>query len=512
MTETATRDLDTTTVVLDALVAARQTADRAEANLLGLAVHYVDLHPVTPHAPAATWTDRSLEVFPTGTPTGPGAAVNKVERARLAGDGTPGIAEYAVEELAAALNVGYHTGLSLVSDAVELCYRLPKLWALVQDGHLQAWKARTVATETTHLSREAAGFVDTHLATTARRNKLPGPGGIRALVHQALLRCDPDTAAAVEQATRNRRGVWFDNRESVATTQLTATLDTTDALALDATLTDLATLLGRLGDPTGIDIRRAHALGILADPQHALNLLTHTHTDTDTETDTGTNRDSGGDRDGATDAAPATGAAAGVGVVDESTPTVRTAVTGWRPTRPRAVLYVHVSAADLATGTGGAWIEKLGPLTPDLLPTWLPATNSTGTGTGEADGPHSGPVGSAGSRGFGGFTVRPVLDLNAHRVCDAHGPPPVMREQVILRDQHCVFPGCLVDARDCDLDHIIPYLPLEEGGPSGQTHPDALACLCRRHHRLKTFTAWTYHRTTHGRYQWTSPHGHTYLT
>src|SRR3954452_23308020 len=306
MTETATRDLDTTTQVLDALVAARRTADRAEADLLELAVHYVDLHPVTPHAPAATWTDRGLEVFPTRTPT------QRAERARLAGDGTPGVAEYAVEELAAALNVGYHTGLSLVSDAVELCYRLPKLWALVQDGALQAWKARTVATETTSLSKAAVGFVDTHLATAARRNKLPGPGGIRALVHQALLQCDPDRAAAVEQAALNRRGVWFDNRETVATTQLTATLDTADAVGLDATLTDLATTLGRLGDPTGIDIRRAHALGILADPQQALNLLTDTHADTDT----GTGTDS--DKDG-TDGA----GGAGTG-------------TGWRATRPRA--------------------------------------------------------------------------------------------------------------------------------------------------------------------------------
>src|SRR3954467_3027576 len=306
MTDTATRDLDTTTVVLDALVTARRTADRAEADLLGLAVHYVDLHPVTPHAPAATWTDRTLELFPTGTPSQP------AERARLAGDGTPGIAEYAVEELAAALNVGYHTGLSLVSDAVDLCYRLPKLWALVQDGALQAWKARTVATETTSLSTAAAGFVDTHLATAARRNKLPGPGGIRALVHQALLRCDPDTAAAVEQATRNRRGVWFDNRESVATTQLTATLDTADALGLDATLTDLATTLGRLGAPTGIDIRRAHALGILADPQHALNLLTDTRTDRDAETDGDTETDSDMETDRDTDGAPATGTVATV--------------------------------------------------------------------------------------------------------------------------------------------------------------------------------------------------------
>ena len=29
-----------------------------------------------------------------------------------------------------------------------------------------------------------------------------------------------------------------------------------------------------------------------------------------------------------------------------------------------------------------------------------------------------------------------------------------MRDLVILRDGHCVFPGCTTDARDCDLDHI----------------------------------------------------------
>ena len=53
-----------------------------------------------------------------------------------------------------------------------------------------------------------------------------------------------------------------------------------------------------------------------------------------------------------------------------------------------------------------------------------------------------------------------------------------MRELVILRDGHCIFPRCQVDAA-CDLDHQTPYLPPDEGGPPGQTHPDALACLCR---------------------------------
>jgi hypothetical protein len=283
MTDIATRgnaDLDTPGV-LDALATARRTADRAEADILALAVRYVDLHPVTAEAPAATWADRGVPGLPVTQATRQGV---KVVETPLGGDGTPGVAEYAVEELAAALHIGYHTGLHLACDAVELRYRLPKLWHLVQEGRLQAWKARTVATETTGLSKEAAAFVDAQLAATAARNKLPSPGGIRNLVRHALHRYDPDAAAAAEQAEANRRGVWFDNLESVATTRLTATLDTVDALDLDATIADLATTLGNLGDRGDLDIRRAHALGMLADPQQALDLLTGTpaHAGTDT--------------------------------------------------------------------------------------------------------------------------------------------------------------------------------------------------------------------------------------
>jgi hypothetical protein len=95
---------------------------------------------------------------------------------------------------------------------------------------------------------------------------------------------------------------------------------------------------------------------------------------------------------------------------------------------------------------------------------------------------------------------------------DAHDPPPAMRESVILRDGVCCFPGCRVDARACDLDHLLAYVCLDEGGPPGQTSLENLACLCRRHHRLKTFTAWTYTRLVDGRYGWTSPHGHVYYS
>ena len=85
-----------------------------------------------------------------------------------------------------------------------------------------------------------------------------------------------------------------------------------------------------------------------------------------------------------------------------------------------------------------------------------------------------------------------------------------MRELVILRDPACVFPYCDKPARDCDLDHTDAYVEMDDGGPPGQTHPDNLAPLCRRHHRAKTFRGWSYSRNRDGSYTWTGPRGHRY--
>lgn len=407
--------------VLEAVVADRRAADRAEAHLLALAVHWVDLHPVTDQAPAATWS--AGEQFAVG---------GRRADCPLAGDGTPGVACFAVEELAGALGLSYAAGLSLVSESVELRFRLPRLWALVQEGSLQAWKARQVARETTHLSRAAVDFVDRHAAVSGRTNRLPR---VAQLVQQARLRCDPEQAAEVERAARDQRGVWFDFRDGAVAARVTAALDLPDAVGLDASLAALATTLGRLGDERSLDVRRASALGLLADPQGALDLLAG---------------------EPASSRAPVRGGA-------------------------RATLYLHVSPADLAT-TGSGSVERLGPASLELLGEWLAR--------------------------IGEFTVQPVLDPRRSDAVDRHDPPPWMREVVVLRDRHCVFPGCTADARSCDLDHIEPFVSPETGGPPGQTSADRLACLCRRHHRLKTFRAWRYRRRGDGSYEWTDPYGH----
>ena len=80
-TETApdVRDLDAS-AVLDAVVERRRAADRAEADLLALAVHWVDLHPVTDEHPAAT--------FPTQPAGGLAAALGPGFFARALSRGT----------------------------------------------------------------------------------------------------------------------------------------------------------------------------------------------------------------------------------------------------------------------------------------------------------------------------------------------------------------------------------------------------------------------------------------
>jgi hypothetical protein len=61
------------------------------------------------------------------------------------------------------------------------------------------------------------------------------------------------------------------------------------------------------------------------------------------------------------------------------------------------------------------------------------------------------------------------------------------------------------------MDHITAYVPADDGGPPGQTRPENLAGLCRRHHRLKTHGGWSYTVPEPGIYLWRSPVGQRYL-
>ncbi len=58
------------------------------------------------------------------------------------------------------------------------------------------------------------------------------------------------------------------------------------------------------------------------------------------------------------------------------------------------------------------------------------------------------------------------------------------------------------------LDHSVPYIPMDQGGPPGQTGLHNLGPLGRRHHRVKTFDGFTVHQVAVGTYFWRTPTGH----
>jgi hypothetical protein len=81
-----------------------------------------------------------------------------------------------------------------------------------------------------------------------------------------------------------------------------------------------------------------------------------------------------------------------------------------------------------------------------------------------------------------------VLGLGSPLHVSKHDPPPRLADLIRTAEPTCVFPGCRVRARDCDLDHRIPYDPGDPAGDrgGGATCSCNLQALCRTHHRLKT--------------------------
>ena len=109
--------------------------------------------------------------------------------------------------------------------------------------------------------------------SSARRPSKIGLVDAARLVQEARLYFDPDRAIADEEHELARRGVWLRHRGNPATTDLVMTLDTPDALLFDQTVTRIAGELANSATPTQLDVRRARAVGILADPQYALDLM-----------------------------------------------------------------------------------------------------------------------------------------------------------------------------------------------------------------------------------------------
>jgi hypothetical protein len=189
-------------------------------------------------------------------------------------DGTPAVAEYLALEVGALLGIADSSAAALLGRVLNCAHRHPLLWEAVQTGALEWHRAREVVDEVTGsgLSAAAAHWVDqriTPLLMTLPRNRL------RRKLHGLVALADPALARERELKARINRHVtfWAPTIDIGPCSDMTARLDLRDAVALDDTITRLAEILATHGDENTVDIRRATALGILADPEQALEIL-----------------------------------------------------------------------------------------------------------------------------------------------------------------------------------------------------------------------------------------------
>ena len=88
---------------------------------------------------------------------------------------------------------------------------------------------------------------------------------------------------------------------------------------------------------------------------------------------------------------------------------------------------------------------------------------------------------------------------------EKYEPPQALVDFLLARDRTCRFPGCRQPASRSDIDHAQSW---ETGG---ETKPENLGLLCRRHHRLKTHGRWALVSNADGSCEWTSPAGKKYF-
>ena len=115
--------------VLAAAVQMHDHETTAAIAKLQLAVEWVRLHPGEAVDTSVPWGMRDLEI---------------------AGDGAPTVDEGAVDEFALAVGLSTDTGRRYLGDAVELCHRLPRIWARVLAGEVAVWKPQLTPTPPTN--------------------------------------------------------------------------------------------------------------------------------------------------------------------------------------------------------------------------------------------------------------------------------------------------------------------------------------------------------------------------
>ncbi|WP_116451797.1 HNH endonuclease signature motif containing protein [Blastococcus litoris] len=389
-------------------------------------------------------------------------------RRRGAGSPVPGTSEFLPDEVALVLNCSRRFAAGVLADAYELVERMPAVQAACAAGELDWWRARVFT--------DVLGPASDEVVAAVVPAVLPEAAGLSS---GRLRRRLVAAAVAADEEFAERRRMEAERRAEVRTrpTQdgmsvLTSELPSPVAAAMWSAIDQAAQLALTAGDDRPIGVLRAEA--------HAAMVL----------------RPGGGSgprfTGSVTVLAPLASLRQGcTGPVDRDLgPTVDGVPITAAHLRE---LLTQLGALGVQRPPGGtvevALTEESGALLAVVTPGELArlAVRACPTHGRAAD---------------CGCTV-----LTAPAAVDRYEPSAAQLRFLRMRDRTCRHPGCSQPAGRADADHVVSY------DCGGRTGCENLCCLCRTHHRLKTFARdWRFAMLADGTLQVTTPSGITRTT
>lgn len=282
-----------------------------------------------------------------------------------------------------------------------------------------------------------------------RNGERPSRRAISGNADKVVARLDPEGVEERREAAATRRSVRF-RKDDDGMCSMTARL-TSAAGAVLAERIDAFAKKAAAGDDRTLDQRRADALVAMATGEHVVASPEHR-----TDPKNGPRNEPRGEA-GQDPGGPTSGGANA-------------------PVNVSPVLRPHITV--ITTGSGEPKVEftRTGESALDMLTRLLAASKgATFELTDIRPGTHDRPD-----------------TATRYRI------PADLARRVRLRDGTCRHPGCAVPAEACDIDHIVPF-DLSDPTKGGLTVEENLGCLCRRHHRYKTFSGAKYDLVAGGR-------------
>ena len=386
---------------------------------------------------------------------------------QLGGDGTPGVQDFCLGEIALARSTGVTATANAIADVLDLQHRLPLTWAVCRRGDCEPWVARRIAKLSRHLPLAVVGVVDSAVSRMIARESA---GRTLQVAEAKIIEAAPDLHEERCEDERRRRYLGLGRTDEHGLRTLIARLEAGDATAVDATVHRVAEVIASRHPEAHPDELRALAFGWLARPAELFTLLLE-HAETEAATEPESEQPEAPPSRAYAFPADLLGALRDIDL---------------SPLAPRAVLHVHLHEAALTAGDGVARVEGLGPVTLIRLAELLRH--------------HT-------------IRVQPVKDLSNRVRYTAYEHPETLRDQVHLVTGGDYWPFATSTSRHVDLDHPTPY---QHGDDTREPPPDQTGShnsgpLGRRHHRWKTHAGYRSRQCGEGRYVWLTPHGLAFL-